>query len=693
MAKRVKKRTATEDAPLVDAHAAPDSASAPAPEQYEPVDEPIAERPVDEATLRAIVEHDLRDGGVLSRSLPGYEERPAQVAMARMVADALTTGEHALIEAGTGTGKGLAYLLPIIRSGKVALLSTANKALQEQLFYKDIPFVQRHVRPFKAALVKGMGNYLCLDRLPEEVSFQNIVKHPAFAKMQARLDPDEDDWDGDFDLLTDSLPADVRGRLAADSDQCAWRSCNYFAECYVRKMRERSRDAQVIVVNHTLLLLDAAMGGFLLPERDVIVIDEAHHLEEEATRAFTVSVTPGRVASLMAQRRLRDHASQAAQMDAQAANERLWSALQRVTRPDARGRQVLAQPLEEGLRLASAVDALAQSLQANRPANQDDKEEQLYERLTKRTRSLATDLRVVFGMKSPEERVYYVEQIGGQGRRAPQASVSASPLHVHELLREQLFDKIPTIATSATLAIGGDFRFYRSRVGLDAAKEAVLPLSFDYREHALLYVPRMQREPAFGVASGPYLDELAQQMRDLVEASEGRAFLLFSSQNALRGVHDRLKDVLETRDFSLTVQGRDIGRLEMLRQFRESPRSVLFGLKSFWEGVDVAGDALSLVAIDKLPFDPPDDPVQEARVARMKENGENWFGDYVLPQAILRLKQGIGRLLRTSEDRGVMAILDTRLHTKGYGRQVIAALPPARRTMRIEDVQRFFESV
>jgi Rad3-related DNA helicase len=696
MAKRVKRLTAEEDAPVVDVITAEDAARVDAEVLVERSLEraaPAAERIVDEATLREVVERDLRAGGILSRSLPGYEQRPAQIAMTRIVAEALTSGEHALIEAGTGTGKGFAYLLPIVRSGKVALVSTANKALQEQLFYKDIPFVQRHVQMFKAALVKGMGNYLCLDRLPEEAAFQNVAKHPAFAKMQARLDPDEDDWDGDFDLLTETLPGDVRGRLAADSDQCAWRSCNYYQDCYVRKMRERSRDAQVIVVNHTLLLLDAAMGGFLLPERDVIVIDEAHHLEEEATRAFTVTVTPGRVASLMSQHRLRDHASQGAQLDAQGANELLWSALQRVTRPDARGRQVLTQPLEEGLRLASTIDALANSLQVNRPANQDDKEEQLYERLVKRTRSLAADLRVVFGMKSAQERVYYVEQIGGTGRRQPQPSVSAAPLHVAEMLREQLFDKIPTIATSATLAVGGDFRFYRSRVGLNAAKEAVLPLAFDYPGHALLYVPRMQREPAFGAASGPYFDELAEQMRELVVASEGRAFLLFSSQNALRGVHERLKDVLETQDYSLIVQGRDTGRLEMLRQFREWPRAVLFGLKSFWEGVDVAGEALSLVAIDKLPFDPPDDPVQEARVAKMKERGENWFGDYVLPQAILRLKQGIGRLLRTSEDRGVMAILDTRLHTKGYGRQVIAALPPARRTMRIEDVERFFEAV
>jgi len=218
----------------------------------------------------------------------------------------------------------------------------------------------------------------------------------------------------------------------------------------------------------------------------------------------------------------------------------------------------------------------------------------------------------------------------------------------------------------------------------------VLPHTFDYRTHALLYVPRLRQEPAFGAASGPYLDELAREMAALVEASEGRAFLLFSSFSALEGVLARIEEQLRDDDYTVLVQGRDLNRIALLQQFRSSPRAVLFGLKSFWEGVDVQGEALSLVVIDKLPFDPPDDPVHEARVAKMKEAGVNWFGEYVLPQAILRLKQGIGRLLRTRDDRGVMAILDRRLYTKSYGREVLAALPPARRTTEIEDVRAFF---
>jgi Rad3-related DNA helicase len=643
----------------------------------------------EETSLADQVEADLRAGGILSRSLPGYEERPAQIEMARRVAHALVSGQHLVVEASTGTGKSLAYLLPIVHSGRVALISTANKNLQEQLFYKDIPFVQKHIRDFRAALVKGMGNYLCLDRLEEERAFQSLVGNPAFSSMEELLRKPED-WDGDFDLLPMALPPDVRAGLAADSDQCAWRACPFFQDCYVKAMRDRSRDAQVIVVNHTLLLLDAAMDGWLLPERDVVIIDEAHHLEEEATRAFTVTVTPGRVQSLLRQRRLTANVDQRKLQEAADADILAWGALQRRIRLDAKGRQLLAEPLEEGLRLASAIDELAHDLVSHRPEGLDEKEQQLYEKLVKRARNLAADLRFVFGMLQAEQRVYYVEYTGGHGRRPAQASVSAAPLDVTDLLREQLFDKISTVATSATLAVGGDFRFFRSRVGLVDADETVLPLTFDFREQALLYVPRMRLEPAYGAASGPYLDELAAQMRLLVEASDGRAFLLFSSQRALQEVHERLADELTGDGYSLIVQGRDLARIEMLRRFRELPHAVLFGLKSFWEGVDIVGEALSLVVIDKLPFDPPDDPVNEARVNRMKESGANWFGDYTLPLAILRLKQGIGRLLRSHDDRGVMAVLDKRLHTKSYGRQVLAALPPAGRTIDIADVRRFF---
>jgi Rad3-related DNA helicase len=646
-------------------------------------------------SLADLVAADLRAGGILSRSLPGYEERSVQIEMARRVADALDRGEHLICEASTGVGKSLAYLLPLVRSGKVALISTANKNLQEQLFHKDIPFVQRHIQPFKAALVKGMGNYLCLDLFEEERPFQQLVNSPAYRKIE-EIVGDFDVWDGDLELVPFAISADLRGRLAADNDRCAWRGCPHFADCYVRQMRDVAREAQIIVVNHTLLLLDAAMGGWLLPERDVVVIDEAHHLEEEATRAFTVTVTPGRVESLMRQKRLRDNADAGKQQAVLEANSLAWDALARALPWGPANRVHLREPLQEGLRLAGALDDLALSLSRNKPLALDEKEEQLYEKLVKRARALAADARIAFGVAAPDERVYYVEETSKQRRRGnlPTLAVSAAPLSVAELLREKLFDKIPTLATSATLAVGGDFSFFRSRVGIEAEQrqQVVLPLVFDYRTNALLYLPRMRCEPAFGAASGPYLEEMAEQMGELVEAASGRAFLLFSSQNALRGVLERMSNRFNGSDYTFLVQGQDLARAELLRQFRVRSRAVLFGLKSFWEGVDVVGEALSLVVIDKLPFDPPDDPVNEARVNRMKAAGENWFGGYTLPMAVLRLKQGIGRLLRSKDDRGVMAILDKRLYTKSYGRQVLAALPPAHRTENLDEVRRFFNA-
>jgi Rad3-related DNA helicase len=650
-------------------------------------------------SLAAQVRHDLSQGGILSDQLPGYEERAAQIEMAELVAHALESGQHAVVEASTGTGKSLAYLLPIVRSGKVAIISTANKNLQEQLFYKDIPFIQEHIKDFRAALIKGMGNYLCLERFDREnQELLPVLRTATFDRLlrflqdtvvgERELEP----FNGDLDLVPFSLPGELRARIAADSDQCAWSKCNFFGECYVREMRQRARESQIIVVNHTLLLLDAAMDGWLLPERDVVVIDEAHHLEEEATRAFTVTVSPSRVQSLLQQRRLRDHVTPMLLQEAVQRNSAAWERLALTADPGFKNRALLTSPFQEGLHLAEAIDSLAEDMKYRRPEGMDDKEDQLYDKVIKRARNLAGDLRTVFGVQNPQGNVYYVERSserGGQNAGLRQLSVSAAPLSITDLLRAQVFEKINTIATSATLAVGGDFGFFRKRVGvLNNVVERVLPPTFDYPNNALLYVPRGLPEPKFGADNKLYIQALAREMIQLTEASRGRAFLLFSSNRAMQDVFEILRDELE---FPLMLQG-DYSRVELVRRFRTTPNAVLLGLKSFWEGVDIAGEALSLVVIDKLPFDPPDDPVHEARVKQMKEAGEAWFDGYVLPQATLRLKQGIGRLLRTKEDRGVMAILDARLHTKYYGSRVLAALPPARRTSKIEDVQRFFET-
>ncbi len=662
--------------------------------------------PVSDSRLQAIVEADLCQGGVLSQKLPGYEERPAQVEMARVVANALNMNIPAILEASTGTGKSLAYLVPAVRSGKTTIISTANKALQEQLFYKDIPFVQRNIKHFEAALVKGVGNYVCLDRMESErTGMQFYAKNTDFKRLVDITNDPDADFTGDFETLGFQLSSDIRSKVATDNDQCAWSKCNYFSDCYVRQMRENAALAQVIVVNHTLLLLDAAIGGFLLPERDVVILDEAHHLEEEATRSFTITIGPMQIQTLLNQRILRNHSQLSLQHDAMEQSNLVWARLAQVADPGFKGRANLEAPLEEGLKLSTIIADLADSLRKQRPKDLPDKEGQLYDKLLKRTQSLADNIRIVFSVAQPTKFVYYVERTQTSGQRGGiQLQVSAAPLDVTSWLQEKLFKKCNVICTSATLATigpnpmhpeekGPNFGYFRRRVGLektadepDEVLERILPLTFDYESNALLYVPRDLPEPTYGAGSDDYMKAIAREMYKLVKASRGRAFLLFSSKRMLERAYELMSPHLP---YTLLKQG-DMTRLELTRRFREEEDSVLFGLKSFWEGVDIAGDALSLVVIDKLPFDPPDDPVHEARVAQMKAAGENWFGTYVLPQAVLRLKQGIGRLLRTREDRGVMAILDTRLYTKGYGKTVLDALPPARRTTSIREVEHFF---
>lgn len=608
------------------------------------------------------------------------------------------------------THNSLAYLIPVVRSGKIAIVSTANKALQEQLFFKDIPFVQRYIRHFDAALVKGMGNYICLDRVEQErVGIQHYVKNPDFQRLLERIEKSDERFTGDFEMLGFTLPADIRTKVNADRDQCTWSKCSYFSECFVRRMKARASQASVVVVNHTLLLLDAFMEGNLLPERDVIVIDEAHHLEDEATRAFTTTVSQGRVSTLLAQHLLKDHTPPALQEETKDAMIRAWDRLARVADPGYKGRANLKEPLQEGLNLASMISKLAEALRTGRPRQMTEKDEQICDKLMSRAQNLSEDVRIAFAVDRPEKYVYYVEKIMTGGRRGlQQLEVSAAPLEVTGWLKEHLFDKSNVICTSATLATigpdparsevkGPNFAYFRRRVGLDASsypdlQERILPLTFDYAGHALLYLPRHLPEPVYGngPAAQAYTRAIAGEMIKLVEASRGRAFLLFSSKRMLDEVFEIFARELPAQlKFPLLRQG-DMTRIELVRSFRERESAVLFGLKSFWEGVDIAGEALSLVVIDKLPFDPPDDPVHEARVAQMKAAGENWFGTYVLPQAVLRLKQGLGRLLRTHDDRGVMAILDTRLYTKGYGKQIVQALPPARRTMSLEAVARFF---
>ncbi len=651
---------------------------------------------------------DLRQGGILSQRLPGYKERPAQIEMAMAVADALATSRHALIEAPTGVGKSQAYLLPLVRSGKVAVISTANKSLQEQLYYKDIPFVQEHVQHFDASLYKGVNNYLCLDRLGTALA-EGLpdMQRQELQQIRAVIEQLAVPYTGDFDQLPLQVSPELRGRINGDSDLCAWSKCRFYSDCYIRQRYEQAQRAQIIVVNHTLLLLDVATGGAILPSHEVIIMDEAHHLEEEATRACATTVRHTQITSLLADKLLRAHAPPKLQEEVM---RRAASTLQQLEQQmPATGANTLTlrHPVPQALRLAKSLSTLSAELGEHPPSHQDAQEEVLYQKLVQRIQRLADRVRLVFSVEQLEAYVYVLKREVTPGRHLSSLEGSATPLDVAPWLREQLFDKWLVIGVSATLATASSTRgrsadtepslaYYKRRVGLKQHEviERILPLSYDYRRRALLYVPRDLPEPTYEdhQATPEYIQAVAERMRQLVMVSRGRAFLLFTSQSMLRSVYQILASDLP---YPLLRQG-DLPRAELIRRFKAERNAVLFGLKSFWTGIDIPGEALSLVVIDRLPFHPPDDPIHEARVARMKarkakhKDDEDWFMEYVLPQAILILKQGVGRLLRSDEDRGVIAILDPRLLSKGYGKIILRALPPAPLVTRLEEVERFY---
>ena len=622
--------------------------------------------------------------------------------MATLVAEALIKGMHIILEAPTGVGKSLAYLIPIVRSGKVAMISTANKALQEQLFFKDIPFIQHNIQPFDAALIKGIGNYVCLDRLEAERTEGSLdTQRWEWRRLSGVIDDPAHTFQGDFETLGFQLPGDLRSSICGDSDQCAWNKCPSFRNCYIRQMREQAKRAQVIVVNHTLLLLDAVAEGAILPSREVIVLDEAHHLEDEATRAFTKTVAYSHLTSLLVHKTLRAHTPVKLQEEVLRCATNVWQQLEERLPITGANKAPLHRPVQEAVRLTEYLTDLVAALRQQPPLYQTEKEEVLYQKLIQRTQHLAERVRMVCAVDQPEEHVYCLERVSPTGSRVPFIEVSAAPLDVAPWLKDKLFDKWPTVCASATLATvgphpfkpgdrGPHFVYFRRRVGLEQHEvlERILPSTFDYQHNALLYVPRDLPEPSYGnnQAAQDYMRAVAQRMLQLVSASRGRAFLLFASKRMLDQVYGEISAHIP---YPLLRQG-DLPRVELVRRYKEAGNAVLFGVKTFWEGVDIPGEALSLVVIDRIPFEPPDDPMHEARVARMKARGENWFRDYILPQAVLQLKQGVGRLLRTDDDWGVMAILDTRLQTKGYGKSILRALPPAPRVTELKDVERFF---
>jgi ATP-dependent DNA helicase DinG len=638
----------------------------------------------------------------LARALAGWEHREGQLAMAEAVERALEHERHLFVEAGTGTGKTLAYLVPAILSGRKVVVSTATRALQDQIFTKDLPLVAEalgaHGVRFRATLMKGLSNYLCLRRMHE-------------ARVGARgLDPDLTrilDWaatteTGDRAELAD-LPDDAASwrDVASSSETRVGSGCEHFEACFVTRMRREAEDADVIVVNHHLLLADLALRtgprgahASVLPAYDALVFDEAHQIEDIATDFFGTRVSTARVEALA-----RD--AEASLASAKAL-EALGSGPVRGTLEGIReaGRALFAELAGAGgpgesrrtltradltARRRAAHEALDVRLEALEAIARARKEEAL-QLVARRAGELRDDLRRILADPATED-----DGADGVVRwidvRPRSVSVGASPVDVGAELRKRLFDRVPTVVcTSATLATAGSFHFAKARLGGPPdAEELVVASPFDFATRAALYLPRDLPEPNHPAFEAAAADRIAE----LVEITGGGAFVLCTSRRAMLALHRALGSRVAA---PLMVQGEGPKHL-LLARFRASGRSVLVATMSFWEGVDVPGWALRLVVLDKIPFAPPNDPVVAARCARLDREGGNGFTQYSVPLAAMTLKQGFGRLIRTQQDAGVVAILDRRVVKRGYGRALLAGLPPAARVGTLDELRAFYAAL
>lgn len=640
--------------------------------------------------------------GLIARYHPDYEFRPGQLEMARRVADALVNRKHLLVEASTGIGKTLAYLIPAIGSGRRVIISTGTKNLQEQIFYKDIPFLQRILpRRFRATYLKGRSNYICLHRLKraentpvleglEEVDYFQMIRAWAYESET-----------GDRAELAE-LPENLSfwRHLDARSDICLGSKCPSFDPCFITRARQAALESDLVIVNHHLFFADLALRGRewgqVLPDYSAVIFDEAHQIEDIAAQYFGASISSYQIEDLVAD------ISRLAITDVEAARE-ITKASARVVRMadqfwlsfsdrsaassqanEARfniNRQMFARKRSDGemestihgeryLALKSALDRLRASLEVVKDAPPE------MEAILRRIEQSSFDLDFI--VRGEEETFVYWGERRGRG-----VFLQATPIDASGILNDRLFSKTDSvILTSATLTSANSFSFIRSRLGLEEADELVAESNFDYRRQSLLYLPPKMPDPR----SPAYTEAAAAEIIRIITASRGRAFVLSTSYSQMQA----LRAIVEPEvDYPVLMQGEG-SRSGLLDRFRRTEGAVLFATSSFWQGVDVRGEALSCVIIDKLPFAVPTDPVVAARQRLIEKEGRSSFSEYSIPSAVITLKQGIGRLIRSATDRGVISILDPRLLTKGYGRSFLQSINRSPITRRIEDVEAFF---
>jgi ATP-dependent DNA helicase DinG len=629
-------------------------------------------------------------GGFLDKCMiGGYEHRPGQLQMAEAVDHAFENHHHAILEAGTGTGKTLAYLMPAIASGRRVVVSTATKSLQEQLYQKDVPFLQKHFAPeWKVAVMKGRSNFLCLAKvhaMGEQPLLKGVEEMDAFRQIR--------DWaklteTGDRAELT-FLPDDSElwSRIDARRDTCTGKKCPQFEQCFLTGMQNRAKEADLIIVNHHLFFADLALKqddfGSILPEYSAVVFDEAHEMEDVASDYFGQQISNYRFEELARDAdnmmRLLRLGTPSLLRRTQRIREKSRAFFEMFPPRDGRfpfSRNEREAFLEQNREAYDALLSALNGLETEFAALTQKPEELL--RIARRSFELRQEFAFLF--ESDEKNyVYWFE------RRGKGVFLAATPIDVSQILRQRLFEAFDTvILTSATLTVAGRFDFIRHRMGLDHAKESLLPPEFDYQEQALLYLPQRMpdvRDAGFGAKA-------ADEIVALLELSQGRAFCLFTSYAQMNDQFERVRGRL---DFPLLLQG-TAPRSVLLERFKTTPNAVLFATASFWQGVDVPGDQLSCVIVDRLPFAVPSDPVVAARVRALQEEGRNPFAEFQVPAAVLALKQGFGRLIRTKTDRGVLSLLDTRISRMPYGKIFLESLPPYRRTSDLGEVERFLSA-